>query len=145
MISAVCLLLPVNIAPAAALTKTTPAIANAASPAAAEIVDGGPCGQLRQITFSDASRVFFHRWPRSVLQAYVTTGEPHDKAGAYAIQGQGAMLRKIAGNVYDDIGDTTSLAEPDVLEKIISGHCNLVAGRHETESAPEGEDAAPQA
>jgi len=92
VISAVCLLLPVNIAPAAALTKTTPAIANAASPAAAEIVDGGPCGQLRQITFSDASRVFFHRWPRSVLQAYVTTGEPHDKAGAYAIQGQGAML-----------------------------------------------------
>ena len=55
------------------------------------------------------------------------------------------MLRKIAGDSYDDIGDATSLAEPEVLEKIISGHCNLVAGRHETENAPEGGEPAPQA
>ena len=48
------------------------------------------------------------------------------------------MLRKIAGDSYEDIGDTTSLAEPEVINKIIEGHRNLVAGRHETESAPEG-------
>ena len=48
------------------------------------------------------------------------------------------MLRKIAGDSYEDIGDTTSLAEPEVIDKIIEGHRNLVAGRHETESAPEG-------
>ena len=54
------------------------------------------------------------------------------------------MLRKIAGDSYEDIGDTTSLAEPDVIGKIIEGHRNLVAGRHETESAPQGEAAATQ-
>lgn len=42
--------------------------------------------------FSDASRVFFHDWPRPVLAAYARTHEPDDKAGAYAIQGQGAFL-----------------------------------------------------
>ena len=52
------------------------------------------------------------------------------------------MLRKIAGDSYEDIGDTTSLAEPDVINKIIEGHRNLVAGRHETEAAPQGETAA---
>ena len=36
--------------------------------------------------------MYFHPWPESVLRAYVDTGEPHDKAGAYAIQGQGAFL-----------------------------------------------------
>ena len=50
------------------------------------------------------------------------------------------MLRKIAGDSYEDIGDTTSLAEPEVIPKIIEGHRNLVAGRHETENAPEGGD-----
>ena len=50
------------------------------------------------------------------------------------------MLRKIAGDNYEDIGDTTSLAEPEVIPKIIEGHRNLVAGRHETENAPEGGD-----
>ena len=36
--------------------------------------------------------MYFHPWPESVLRAYVDTGEPHDKAGSYAIQGQGAFL-----------------------------------------------------
>jgi septum formation protein len=36
--------------------------------------------------------VRFGRWPEAVLRAYVRTGEPDDKAGAYAIQGQGAFL-----------------------------------------------------
>lgn len=49
-------------------------------------------GIWRQLVFSDTSRVFFHHWQSHVLNAYVRTGEPDDKAGAYAIQGQGAML-----------------------------------------------------
>ena len=44
------------------------------------------------------------------------------------------MLRKIAGNVYDDLGDTTALARPDVLDAIIMGHKNLLLGQHETAS-----------
>ncbi len=49
-----------------------------------------PC--YREIRFSDRALVYFHAWPSSVLAAYVGTHEPDDKAGAYAIQGQGAFL-----------------------------------------------------
>ena len=42
--------------------------------------------------FADTSAVRFHAWPEDVLRAYVRSGEPADKAGAYAIQGQGAFL-----------------------------------------------------
>ena len=81
VISAVCLLLPAQGGLAA----------NAAAEqglCVQETVDGGFC----MLCFSDVSRVFFHRWPLPVLQAYVNTGEPNDKAGAYAIQGQGSVL-----------------------------------------------------
>jgi len=40
----------------------------------------------------ESSRVRFRSLPESVIAAYVATGEPMDKAGAYAIQGRGALL-----------------------------------------------------
>lgn len=84
VISAVCLL-----APDAAESGATP-LAEGAS--AAPEVQECSFGLWRQLVFSDMSRVFFCRWPCSVLRAYVRTGEPADKAGAYAVQGQGAAL-----------------------------------------------------
>lgn len=42
--------------------------------------------------FADTARVTFAAWPREVLAAYATSGEPDDKAGAYAVQGRGAFL-----------------------------------------------------
>ena len=42
--------------------------------------------------FADVCRVSFHPWDEAVLAAYVATGECGDKAGAYAVQGQGAFL-----------------------------------------------------
>lgn len=50
----------------------------------------GPDGE--EVVFHDTSRVRFAAWPEEVLRAYVATGEPDDKAGAYAVQGQGAFL-----------------------------------------------------
>lgn len=50
----------------------------------------GPDGE--EVLFHDVSRVRFAPWPEDVLRAYAATGEPDDKAGAYAIQGQGAFL-----------------------------------------------------
>jgi len=40
----------------------------------------------------ESSRVRFRSLPDPVIEAYVATGEPMDKAGAYAIQGKGALL-----------------------------------------------------
>ena len=54
--------------------------------------DGNAMASQREICFSDTAKVHFHAWPRDVLAAYVATHEPDDKAGAYAIQGQGAFL-----------------------------------------------------
>lgn len=42
--------------------------------------------------FADTARVTFAAWPREVLAAYAASGEPDDKAGAYAVQGRGAFL-----------------------------------------------------
>jgi septum formation protein len=39
-----------------------------------------------------ATRVRFRRLAAAEVRAYVATGEPMDKAGAYALQGQGAVL-----------------------------------------------------
>lgn len=41
---------------------------------------------------TDTARVTFAAWPRPVLAAYARSGEPDDKAGAYAVQGCGAFL-----------------------------------------------------
>ena len=40
----------------------------------------------------DHCAVRFAPWDEASLRAYVATGECRDKAGAYAIQGQGAFL-----------------------------------------------------
>jgi len=53
----------------------------------------------------DKARVYFFPWPRDVLAAYAATDEVLDKAGAYAIQGQGAFLaQRIEGSVSAVVG-----------------------------------------
>ena len=46
----------------------------------------------KEICFFGSSQLRMHNFTRNVLAAYVQTGEPMDKAGAYAIQGIGAFL-----------------------------------------------------
>ncbi len=45
------------------------------------------------------------------------------------------MLRKIAAGLFDELGDTTSLAQPRVVDEIIVGCTNLKAGRTELQNA----------
>ena len=60
---------------------------------------------VKEICFSDTASVHFYAWPEHVLAAYVTTHEPDDKAGAYAIQGQGAFLvERIEGSWSTVVG-----------------------------------------
>lgn len=53
----------------------------------------------------DATGVTFINAPDQLLMAYIATGEPLDKAGAYGIQGAGAFLvRRIEGSCANVIG-----------------------------------------
>ena len=54
---------------------------------------------------TDVTNVAFRRMNDAYLQAYVATGEPMDKAGAYGIQGYGAALvEKIDGDFFSVMG-----------------------------------------
>ena len=50
--------------------------------------------------FFDETRVTFNRLSDAELRAYITTGEPLDKAGAYGIQGPGSFLVKRVEGCY---------------------------------------------
>jgi len=55
--------------------------------------------------FSVATAVTMAALPEALIAAYVATGEPMDKAGAYAIQGQAAaFITGIAGSYTNVVG-----------------------------------------
>ncbi len=59
----------------------------------------------RAVSRAVETRVYFRKLGRSEIARYVETGEPLDKAGAYAIQGLGALLvAKIEGDYYNVMG-----------------------------------------
>ena len=55
--------------------------------------------------FCDSSYVEFYPLTKKQIMDYIATGEPMDKAGAYGIQGQGALIVKsIIGDFYSIMG-----------------------------------------
>ena len=62
-----------------------------------------PSGDIRSGV--STTEVTFRHFSPEVAQAYVATGEPLDKAGAYGIQGLGAVLvTEIRGDYYSVVG-----------------------------------------
>ena len=54
---------------------------------------------------ADTTAVYFRAMDAEFLRAYVATGEPLDKAGAYGIQGYGAALvERIEGDFFGVMG-----------------------------------------
>jgi septum formation protein len=65
---------------------------------------------------ADRTRVWFRTLSPDTIRAYVATGEPLDKAGAYGLQGYGAVLvERIDGDCFGVIGLPLRLVA-DLLE-----------------------------
>lgn len=59
----------------------------------------------RIITFHEKTEVVMYPMTKSQIEAYVATGEPMDKAGAYAIQGRcAAFVKGICGEYNNVVG-----------------------------------------
>ena len=62
-------------------------------------------GSKIKLTGHEMTRVKFRKLSLSEIKKYVATGEPLDKAGAYGIQGQGALLvERIDGCYFNVMG-----------------------------------------
>ena len=62
-------------------------------------------GNNKKLSRSVETRVYFKKTGREEIKAYVRSKEPLDKAGAYAIQGLGAVLvEKIDGDFFNVMG-----------------------------------------
>ena len=62
------------------------------------------CGG-ESLTEAEETEVIFRSATEAELRAYIRTGEPMDKAGAYGVQGLGALLVEgIRGDYYNVMG-----------------------------------------
>jgi septum formation protein len=84
---------------------------------------------------TDVTNVVFRRMREEFLEAYVKTGEPMDKAGAYGIQGYGAALvERIEGDFFSVMGLPIRLVL-ELLEQ--AGHSYRFEGRNGTAAVTE--------
>lgn len=59
----------------------------------------------REFSFSSETKVTFYPLSDQEIEEYLDTGEPFDKAGAYGIQGKGALLvEQIEGDYFTVVG-----------------------------------------
>lgn len=59
-------------------------------------------GRGKEITRTVKTEVFFHELDESLIETYVATGSPLDKAGAYGIQDPFPLVKEIRGS-YDNV------------------------------------------
>lgn len=62
-------------------------------------------GQTESLQFAECTKVYVYPMMDSEIVKYIASGEPMDKAGAYAIQGLFApYIEKIEGDYYNIVG-----------------------------------------
>ena len=83
----------------------------------------------REIGVLESTRVVFHDYDDAVVQAYVATGEPLDKAGAYGIQGLGAFLSERIEGSWSNVVGLPLERLPGCLERIGIDPQALFSGR----------------
>ena len=63
------------------------------------------CRGAKRLTESESTGVFFRPATEAQLRRYIATGEPMDKAGAYGVQGRGALLvERLEGDFFNVMG-----------------------------------------
>lgn len=71
----------------------------------------------RKIVFSQVTEVEFYPLTDEEILEYIDTGEPDDKAGAYGIQGKGALLvKEIRGDYNNVVGLPLALLNKKLKE-----------------------------
>jgi septum formation protein len=65
-----------------------------------------------------SSRVTFRAIPRDEIERYIATGEPFDKAGAYAIQGRAAAFIRHLDGSYSGVMGLPLFETGEILAKI---------------------------
>ncbi len=64
----------------------------------------------KEYTFKSVTEVEFYQLTDDEIKAYINTGEPFDKAGAYGIQGRGSLfVKSINGDYFNVVGLPVSL------------------------------------
>ena len=59
----------------------------------------------REIVHAECTKVYFRPISEEEIRAYIATGEPMDKAGAYGIQEKGGIfVRRIEGDYLNVLG-----------------------------------------
>ncbi len=59
----------------------------------------------KSVTFSEKTDVIFYELTEEEIESYISTPEPYDKAGSYAIQGKaGLLVEKINGDYFNVVG-----------------------------------------
>ncbi len=69
------------------------------------LVERDRTGAERERVFSETTDVTFYELTEAQIAAYVRSGEPMDKAGAYGIQGYGAtIVERVDGDYFAVMG-----------------------------------------
>ncbi|MBR5774393.1 MAG: septum formation protein Maf [Clostridia bacterium] len=73
------------------------------------------CMGGKTVSFSEETRVIFHELTDKEILDYIATKECDDKAGAYGIQGRGALLVKsIVGDYFNVVGMPVSRLNKEI-------------------------------